>query len=118
MKAIENHNRTDNRAAPGGGNCVLSKRDCRLVSFSAANEKVVVKKHTNLKLEGVNRELARKPHAAFGRTSSFHAAFFLFAPVVPEGAIDGSGDVYKQKTIPLHLCTRLCVAACRFVQAL
>jgi hypothetical protein len=28
--------------------------------------------------------------------------FFFFAPVVPEGAIDGSGDVYKQKTAPPH----------------
>ncbi|KAJ7887059.1 hypothetical protein B0H14DRAFT_3726447 [Mycena olivaceomarginata] len=59
------------------------------------------------------RELAQKPHAAFGRATSFHAAFFFFAPVVPEGAIDGSGDVYKQKTAPPHaaLCSRMWICA-------
>jgi hypothetical protein len=40
--------------AIGGSNCVLSKRDCALVSCSAANEKAVVKKPGKLRLEGVN----------------------------------------------------------------
>jgi hypothetical protein len=40
--------------AIGGSNCVLSERDCAPVSCSAANEKAVVKKHGNLRLEEVN----------------------------------------------------------------
>jgi hypothetical protein len=40
--------------AIGGSNCVLSERDCALVSCSATNEKAVVKKHRKLKLEGIN----------------------------------------------------------------
>jgi hypothetical protein len=44
----------ESSCAVGGSNCVLSKRDCALVSCSAANEKAVVKKHRKLRLEGVN----------------------------------------------------------------
>jgi hypothetical protein len=44
----------ESSCAVGGSNCVLSERDCALVSCSAANEKAPVTKHRKLRLEGVN----------------------------------------------------------------
>ena len=44
----------ESSCAVGGSDCVLSERDCALVSCSARNEKAVVKKHKKLRLEGVN----------------------------------------------------------------
>jgi RNase P/RNase MRP subunit p29 len=44
----------ESSCAVGSSNCVLSERDCMLVSCAAQNEKAVLKKHKQLRLEGVN----------------------------------------------------------------
>jgi hypothetical protein len=46
----------ESSCAVGGSNCILSERDCALVSCSARNEKAVVKKHKKLRLEGLMQE--------------------------------------------------------------
>jgi hypothetical protein len=63
----------ESSSAIGGSNCVLSERDCALVSCSAANEKAVVKRHRKLRLEGVNaRGRAKETQKENGYMEQLH----------------------------------------------
>ncbi|KAJ7899127.1 hypothetical protein B0H14DRAFT_2556693 [Mycena olivaceomarginata] len=70
-----------------------------------------------------NRELAQKPHAAFGSATSFHAAFQFFVQIIWKALIRHSGDrklsnkdVHENAAFTFHLASHESGVAARVHQ--